>query len=54
MPHGLIDEYVLLMHPLVFGTGRRMFPDGGASTALRLVDTVTTTTGVIIATYRPA
>ncbi len=54
MPHGLIDEYLLLVHPLVFGTGRRMFPDGGAPAALRLVDTVTTGTGVIIATYRPA
>ena len=54
MPHGLIDEYLLLIHPLVFGTGRRMFPDGGAPAALRLVDTVTTGTGVIIATYRPA
>ena len=31
MPHGLIDEYLLLVHPLVFGTGRRMFPDGGAA-----------------------
>jgi dihydrofolate reductase len=54
MPHGLIDEYLLLIHPLVVGTGRRMFPDGGAPAALRLVDTVTTGTGVIIATYRPA
>jgi dihydrofolate reductase len=54
MPHGLIDEYLLLIHPLVFGTGRRMFPDGSAAAALRLVDTVTTGTGVIIATYRPA
>ena len=54
MPHGLIDEYLLLIHPLVFGTGRRLFPDGGAPAALRLVDTVTTGTGVIIATYRPA
>ena len=54
MPHGLIDEYLLLIHPLVLGTGRRMFPDGGAPAALRLVDTVTTGTGVIIATYRPA
>ena len=54
MPHGLIDEWLLLVHPLVFGTGRRMFPDGGAPASLRLVETVTTTTGVIVATYRPA
>jgi dihydrofolate reductase len=50
----LIDRYVLLIHPLVLGSGRRLFPDGGGVAALRLVDSVTTTTGVIIATYQPA
>ena len=50
----LIDEYVLLIHPLVLGSGRRLFPDGATPADLRLVDSVTTTTGVIIATYRPA
>lgn len=48
----LIDEYLLLIHPLILGTGRRLFPDG-AMQALRLVDSVTTTTGVVMATYRP-
>jgi dihydrofolate reductase len=50
---GLIDEYLLLIHPLVLGTGRRLFAEGLPRTALRLVDSVTTTTGVVIATYRP-
>jgi len=50
--HNRIDEYTLLIHPLALGSGRRLFPDG-AFAALRLADTVTTTTGVIIATYRP-
>jgi dihydrofolate reductase len=54
MAGGLIDEYVLLIHPLVLGSGRRLFPDGGASAALRLVDTKTTSSGVVIATYQPA
>jgi dihydrofolate reductase len=54
MRRNFIDEYVLLIHPLVLGAGRRMFPDGGAPATLRLVDTATTTTGVIIATYEPA
>jgi dihydrofolate reductase len=54
MRHDLIDEYVLLIHPLVLGTGRRLFADGGQPATLRLVDTKITTTGVIIATYRPA
>jgi dihydrofolate reductase len=54
MRRNLIDEYVLLIHPLVLGAGRRMFPDGGAPATLRLVNTATTSTGVIIATYEPA
>ena len=54
MRRNLVDEYVLMIHPLVLGTGRRLFTDSGAFAALRLVETVTTTKGVIIATYRPA
>ena len=50
----LIDEYLLLIHPLVLGSGRRLFPDGGPPATLRLVDAKPTTTGVLIATYRPA
>jgi dihydrofolate reductase len=53
MRRNLVDEYVLLIHPLVLGTGRRLFVEGGPTTALRLVDTRTTTTGVVIATYQP-
>jgi dihydrofolate reductase len=49
----LVDRYVLLLHPLVLGSGRRLFPDGGPASTLRLVDSVPTTTGVIIATYQP-
>jgi dihydrofolate reductase len=54
MQRNLIDRYVLLIHPLVLGSGRRLFPDGGAPVPLQLVDTKTTTTGVVIATYEPA
>jgi dihydrofolate reductase len=50
----LIDEYVLLIHPLILGSGRRLFPDGTPPADLRMVQSVTTTTGVIIATYQPA
>ena len=50
----LVDVYVLLIHPLVLGTGRRLFADGGPTRALRLVDSKSTTTGVVIATYEPA
>jgi dihydrofolate reductase len=48
---GLVDEYILLIHPLVLGSGRRLFCDDGSNVALRLIDTTTTTTGVVIATY---
>src|SRR5438132_9515079 len=54
MRRNLVDEYVLLIHPLILGSGRRLFADGGAFAALRLVGTKTTTTGVVIATYELA
>jgi len=54
MRGGLVDVYVLLIHPLVLGSGRRLFQDGGSFAALRLVDSRPTTTGVLIATYQPA
>jgi dihydrofolate reductase len=47
---GLVDRYVLLIHPLVLGTGIRLF-EGAELGALRLTASVTTGTGVIIATY---
>lgn len=46
----LVDRYILQIHPLVLGTGRRLFPEG-APANLRLADSVTTTTGVVIAHY---
>jgi len=52
MSHNLVDEYVLSIHPLVLGSGRRLFADSGRLAALRLIDSKTTSTGVVIATYR--
>ena len=49
----LIDRYILLIHPLVLGSGRRLFVEGLPVTPLRLVDSRLSTTGVIIATYEP-
>lgn len=54
LPHNLIDTYMLLIHPLVLGSGLRLFPEDGTLARLRLVNSVPTTTGVIIATYEPA
>jgi dihydrofolate reductase len=53
MPRNLVDEYMLLIHPLVLGSGRRLFTVDGAFAALRLVDAKPTTTGVVIATFQP-
>jgi dihydrofolate reductase len=52
--HGLVDEYQLMIHPLVLGSGKRLFREGGGTIPLRLVDVATTSTGVLIATYEPA
>lgn len=51
MQHNLVDRYVLMIHPLILGSGRRLFPDGATYSRLRLVDSKTTTTGVMIGTY---
>lgn len=47
---GVIDEYLLLVAPLVLGRGRRLFGDG-AQASLRLVDATSTSTGVVITSY---
>jgi len=54
LPHELIDEYLLLIYPLVLGSGQRLFEPDDHVTNLRLVDSTTTTKGVLIATYEPA
>ena len=53
LSHDLVDEYVLLIHPLVLGSGTRLFADGGTKADLTLQGVKPTTTGVLIATYRP-
>lgn len=54
MQHNLIDEYELWVHPVVLGSGKRLFGDGIPKTGLRLVDTKTTSSGIVILTYQPA
>jgi dihydrofolate reductase len=49
--HDLVDEYRLMIDPIVLGGGKRLFRDGSALKRLRLVDSEVTTTGAIIATY---
>jgi dihydrofolate reductase len=51
---GLLDELRLLVHPLVVGSGAKLFPDGSPPVNLELVDSRTFQTGVLDLTYRPA
>jgi dihydrofolate reductase len=51
---GLIDELRLMIHPVVVGSGKRLFEEGGEQIALELVDCRTFSTGVVYLTYRPA
>ncbi|MGI8663660.1 MAG: dihydrofolate reductase family protein [Acidimicrobiales bacterium] len=51
---GMVDEYRLMIEPIVLGGGKRLFPDDGAAKPLELISTLTTSTGVHVCTYRPA
>jgi dihydrofolate reductase len=53
MRHGLIDEYRLMVFPVVVGSGKRLFREGIDQTALKLVDTKTFGSGVVVLTYQP-
>jgi dihydrofolate reductase len=50
----LVDEYRLMIEPVVLGGGKRIFPEDGTMRPLELVSTTTSGTGVHIARYRPA
>lgn len=52
--HGCIDEYQLLVHPIVLGSGKRLFKDGSDRADLRLVETKMFSSGVVLLTYQPA
>lgn|SRR5215813_2102426 len=54
MPHDLVDEYRLMVHPVVVGRGRHLFRDGVATTNLRLADAKKLTSGVVVLLYEPA
>jgi dihydrofolate reductase len=52
--HDLVDEFRVMIDPIVVGSGKRLFRDGGSLRPLRLVESQVTTTGAITATYAPA
>jgi dihydrofolate reductase len=54
LQEGLLDELRLMVHPVVVGSGKRLFEAGGDRKALELMDSKTFNTGVVYLTYRPA
>ncbi len=54
MQHDLIDEYRIMVHPIVLGGGKRLFSDGTDKKVLRLIDTKTFSSGIVVLSYQPA
>jgi len=54
MQQDLIDEYRLMVHPVVLGGGRRLFRDGSNKTVLKLVDTQSFRSGIVVLSYQAA
>ncbi|MFK4121587.1 dihydrofolate reductase family protein [Streptomyces longwoodensis] len=52
MRNGLVDEYRLTIHPVIIGSGKRLFADGAVPTALEPVSVTTTKSGTVLAVYR--
>ena len=51
--HDLVDEYNVMVEPILLGGGKRLFPDDGRARPLELVSSTTAPTGVVVCTYRP-
>jgi dihydrofolate reductase len=54
LPNQLVDEFRVWIFPVLLGTGKRLFGGGTTPAGLELVDSKTSTSGVVMATYRPA
>lgn len=53
LEHGLADEVVLLVDPVLLGTGKRLFADGTPARAFELASTTSTPTGIVVNSYKP-
>ncbi len=53
MQHGLVDEYRLMVFPIVLGGGKRLFEDGTDFSVLKLIETKTFSSGVVLLLYQP-
>jgi dihydrofolate reductase len=54
MEHDLVDEYRLMVFPIVLGSGKRLFAEGSKTTTLQIVDSKSVGSGVLILIYQPA
>ena len=54
IPHNLIDEYRLMVHPVVVGRGKHLVGEDVPMRTLKLTDTKTLTSGVVVLSYQPA
>ena len=54
MQHDLIDEYRIMVHPVVVGSGKRLFKDETDMKVLKLIDTKTCSSGIVVLSYQPA
>ncbi len=53
MQHGLVDEYRLMVHPIIAGSGKPLFQEGSEKLVLKLVETKPFSSGVVVLTYQP-
>jgi dihydrofolate reductase len=51
--HDLIDEYRLMIHPVVLGSGKRLFRESNPTSTMRLIESTTTSSGLAILSYQP-
>jgi dihydrofolate reductase len=54
LEHGIADEVLLVVYPVLLGTGKRFFAEGTPPRSFELVSTQTTPTGIILSTYKVA
>jgi dihydrofolate reductase len=54
MENDLVDEYRLMLHPIVLGSGKRLFQNENQTKTLKLVETKPFSSGIVVLTYQPA
>jgi len=52
LAHNLVDEFIMMIHPIILGKGKRLFNDEASATSFQLIESVTSSKGVIFAKYQ--